>query len=143
MGSPVDFILDESVRRGARDAGLRFSREKASYMRERVSSTTKLNSRFGFLEPIDVPALVAACPEPRYNQTLCQVNDCVVRLGLMQGGFHWHKHDEQDEFSPVLQGKLLIDLDSGTITLGPHRVTRFREASFTVPERPKDRRSSW
>jgi len=53
-------------------------------------------------------------------QTLCQVNDCVVRLGVVQGEFHWHKHDEEDEFFFVLQGKFLIDLEDKTITLEPH-----------------------
>jgi mannose-6-phosphate isomerase-like protein (cupin superfamily) len=95
-------------------------------MKEEVSYAIRLDSKFGFLELIDVPALIAACEEPWYNQTLCEVNDCAFRLGLMQGEFHWHKHDEEDEFSFVLQGKLLIDLESGTITLGPHQ-------GYTIP----------
>jgi mannose-6-phosphate isomerase-like protein (cupin superfamily) len=80
-----------------------------------------LDVKFGFLELIDVPGLVAACREQWFNQTLCQVNDCVVRLGVIQGEFHWHKHDEEDEFFFVLQGRLLIDLDGGTTELGPHQ----------------------
>jgi mannose-6-phosphate isomerase-like protein (cupin superfamily) len=90
-------------------------------MKEKGSYTIKLDSKFGFLEPIDVPALIAACEEPWYNQTLCQVNDCVVRLGVIQGEFHWHKHDQEDEFFFVLQGKLLIELESEMITLEPHQ----------------------
>ncbi|MCI0397515.1 MAG: cupin domain-containing protein [Chloroflexi bacterium] len=85
-----------------------------------------LDTRFGFLELIDVPSLVAACQEQWYNQTLCQVNDCVVRLGVMQGEFHWHKHDAEDEFFFVLQGTFLIDLEDKTITLKPHQ-------GFTIP----------
>ncbi len=81
-----------------------------------------LDVKFGFLKLIDVPALVAACKEQWYNQTLCQINDCVVRLGVMQGEFHWHKHDQEDEFFFVLQGKFLIDLEENkTITLEPHQ----------------------
>ncbi len=81
-----------------------------------------LDVKFGFLQLIDVPSLVAACKEQWYNQTLCQVNDCVIRLGVMQGEFHWHKHDEEDEFFFVLQGKFLIDLEGNqTITLEPHQ----------------------
>ena len=85
-----------------------------------------LDTKFGFLELIDVPALIEACEEPWYNQTLCQVNDCVVRLGLFHGEFHWHKHDREDEFFFVLQGKLLIDLEGETVTLEPHQ-------GYTVP----------
>ena len=91
------------------------------------SYTIKLDAKFGFLELIDVPGLIAGCAEPWFNQTLCRVNDCVVRLGVMQGEFHWHKHDEEDEFFFVLQGKFLIDLDKETIALGPHQ-------GYTVPK---------
>jgi mannose-6-phosphate isomerase-like protein (cupin superfamily) len=85
-----------------------------------------LDAKFGFLELIDVPRLIAACKEQWFNQTLCQVNDCVVRLGVMQGEFHWHKHDEEDEFFFVLQGRFLIDLENETITLEPHQ-------GYTIP----------
>ncbi len=85
-----------------------------------------LDVKFGFLNLIDVPALIATCQEPWFNQTLCQVNDCVVRLGVMQGEFHWHKHDQEDEFFFVLQGKFLIDLEGKTITLEPHQ-------GYTIP----------
>ena len=80
-----------------------------------------LASQFGFLELMDIPALIAACKEKWFNQTLCQVNDCVVRLGVLQGEFHWHKHNAEDEFFFVLQGKFLIDLEGQTITLEPHQ----------------------
>jgi mannose-6-phosphate isomerase-like protein (cupin superfamily) len=86
-----------------------------------------LDIKFDFLELIDVPELAAACQDDWFNQTLCQVNDSVVRLGVMQGEFHWHKHDEEDEFFFVLQGKFLIDLEDKTITLEPHQ-------GFTIPK---------
>jgi len=76
---------------------------------------------------VDVPALVQACKDRWYNQTLCRVNDSVVRLGVMQGEFHWHKHDEEDEFFYVLEGKFLIDLEGRTVELGPQQ-------GFTVPK---------
>jgi len=50
------------------------------------------------LEVIDEKALADACEFTWYNQTLCKVNDSVVRLGVVQGEYHWHKHDEDDEF---------------------------------------------
>jgi mannose-6-phosphate isomerase-like protein (cupin superfamily) len=81
---------------------------------------------FGHLELIDIPA-EAAAHEPWFNETLATVNDAVVRLGVIEGDFHWHKHDDQDEFFLVLAGKLLIDLeDRDTVTLGPHH-------GYTVP----------
>jgi hypothetical protein len=30
--------------------------------------------------------------------SICQVNSSVVRLGVVQREYHWHKHDEDDEF---------------------------------------------
>src|SRR5512139_4316790 len=90
-------------------------------MNESTNYSINLDVKFGFLELMDVPALVAACKERWVNQTLCRVNDCVVRLGVLEGEFHWHKHDEEDEFFLVLQGSLLIDLEGRTITLGAHQ----------------------
>lgn len=95
-------------------------------MSEPHGYSINLEAKFGFLELIDVPGLIAACKEPWFNQTLCQVNDCVVRLGVMQGEFHWHKHDGEDEFFFVLQGRFLIDLEGKTITLEPHQ-------GYTIP----------
>jgi mannose-6-phosphate isomerase-like protein (cupin superfamily) len=88
---------------------------------------TFLNERYGPLEKIDVPALVAAVTHPWYNQTLCRVNDSVVRLGVLQGEYHWHHHDDEDEFFFVLEGQLLIDLEDRTVTLGPRE-------GFVVPK---------
>jgi mannose-6-phosphate isomerase-like protein (cupin superfamily) len=90
-------------------------------MKEQHAYSINLDTKFGFLDLIDVPGLAAACEEQWYNQTLCQVNDCVVRLGVMQGEFHWHKHDQEDEFFFVLQGQFVIDLEDEVITLGPHQ----------------------
>ena len=80
---------------------------------------THLDIRFGSLEVVDVPALVAACTHPWWNQTLCRVNESVVRLGVVKGEYHWHKHDEEDEFFYVVSGRFLIDLDSRTVDLAP------------------------
>ena len=88
---------------------------------------TYLNEQFAPLELVDIPALVAACTDRWYNQTLCRVNDSVVRLGVIEGEYHWHKHDDLDEFFLVLSGKLLIDLNSGTVELGPQQ-------GFVVPK---------
>lgn len=85
-----------------------------------------LKARYDALELIDIQELVDACTDPWYNQTLCQVNDCVVRLGVVQGEFHWHKHDDEDEFFYVVEGHFVIDLEDRTVELTPRQ-------GFTVP----------
>jgi len=80
---------------------------------------TYLDIKFPALTLVDVPALVSACKDQWYNQTLCKVNDSVVRLGVMQGEYHWHKHDNDDEFFLVLDGHFIIDLEEESIDLQP------------------------
>src|SRR5213594_3269777 len=70
-----------------------------------------LGARYAPLELVDVQALVDACKDAWYNQTLCRVNDCVVRLGVLEGEFHWHKHDKENEFFYVIDGHFEIDLE--------------------------------
>lgn len=81
------------------------------------SYSIKLDAKYRHLEVIDVPAIAAGCSERWFNQTLTRVNDSVVRLGIVQGEFHWHKHDKDDEFFFVLRGRLLIDIEGRTIEL--------------------------
>jgi quercetin dioxygenase-like cupin family protein len=71
---------------------------------------TRLNILHQPLELIDVKALANACEYKWFNQTLCKVNESVVRVGIIEGEYHWHKHDDDDEFFYVVEGKLLIDL---------------------------------
>ena len=75
------------------------------------SYNTRLDILKGPLEVIDVGGLVAACADRWYNQTLCKVNESVVRLGVVHGEYHWHKHENEDEFFYVVNGQLLIDLE--------------------------------
>jgi len=79
--------------------------------------TTHLDIKFPALSLVDVPSLVKACKDDWYNQTLCKVNDSVVRLGVMQGEYHWHKHDNDDEFFFVLDGHFIIDLEDRSVDL--------------------------
>ena len=69
-------------------------------------------------EHMDVAALAAGI-QPWANRTLTQVNDAVVRLGVLEGDFHWHKHDDEDEFFFVLEGRLDIELEDRTVSLAP------------------------
>jgi hypothetical protein len=80
---------------------------------------THLDIKFPALSVVDVPGLIAACKDRWYNQTLCQVNDSVIRLGVLQGEYHWHKHDRDDEFFFVLEGRFFIDLEERSIELQP------------------------
>jgi mannose-6-phosphate isomerase-like protein (cupin superfamily) len=86
---------------------------------EKYPYKTYLNILRGPLEIIDVPALVAACSDKWWNQTLCKVDESVVRLGIVEGEYHWHKHDNEDEFFYVVSGHFLIDLKGRTIDLRP------------------------
>ena len=87
---------------------------------------TRLDDKYGVSKVIDIPAEIAA-HEPWFNQTLTTVNDSVVRLGIIQGEYHWHKHDREDECFIVLEGELLLDIEgAGTVTLRKH-------LGYTVP----------
>ena len=87
-----------------------------------------LEAKFDFLELIDIEKL-ATEHEPWFNQTLCQVNDSVVRLGIIHGDFHWHHHDEEDEFFYVVEGKLLIDLE------GDETIELLPKQGYTIPKK--------
>ena len=89
--------------------------------------TTRLDIKFPALSLVDVPSLVKTCSDAWYNQTLCKVNDSVVRLGVMQGEYHWHKHDNDDEFFFVLEGHFIIDLENRSVDLQPQQ-------GFVVPK---------
>jgi len=88
---------------------------------------THLDIRYPPLEVVDVPELVASCIDRWYNQTLCQVNGSVVRLGVVQGEYHWHKHDDDDEFFFVIEGRFVIDLEGRSVELRPRQ-------GFVVPK---------
>src|SRR5438067_13909274 len=88
---------------------------------------TFLNVLHPALSVIDVPGLVESCTDRWYNQTLCKVNESVVRLGVLQGEYHWHKHDGDDEFFFVLDGHFIIDLEDRSVELAERE-------GFVVPK---------
>ena len=88
---------------------------------------TRLNILHGPLELIDVHAIPGADDFKWFNQTLCKVNGSVVRMAAIEGEYHWHKHDEDDEFFYVVDGELLIDLEDCTVVLKPGQ-------GFVVPK---------
>ena len=86
-----------------------------------------LEVKFKPLEIIDVPKLIEQSTKKWQNMSLCTVNNSVVRLAVIEGEFHWHKHDKEDEFFFVIEGLLLIDLEEKIIKLEPKQ-------GFTVPK---------
>lgn len=86
-----------------------------------------LEVKYKPLEIIDIPQLIEDCTEKWQNLSLCNVNDSVVRLAVIEGEFHWHKHEKEDEFFFVIDGLLLIDLEEKLIELKSNQC-------FTVPK---------
>jgi len=77
--------------------------------------------KFGPLELVDAGKLAAECGERWWNQSLCRINDCVARVGVFEGEFHWHKHEQEDEFFFVMEGTLLLDLEGRVVELRRHQ----------------------
>jgi mannose-6-phosphate isomerase-like protein (cupin superfamily) len=102
---------------------------------------TEYNIQTGVLhghgELIDLPSLLGSIDHPWWNRTLTQVNDSVVRVGCFQGEFHWHKHDNDDEFFFVLEGQFLIDLEDRTVTLNKHQGITISKGVMHRPRFPE------
>jgi len=96
-----------------------------------------LNIGFDHLQKIDVNEIVERTKLKWSNQTLTQVNESVVRLGIVEGEFHWHKHHNDDEFFFVLQGQLLIDLEDQTIELNPNQGVTISKGVMHRPRAPQ------
>jgi mannose-6-phosphate isomerase-like protein (cupin superfamily) len=93
-------------------------------MSEKYNYTTKLDVKYKHFELIDIPQMVKETKDKWFNQTLTEVNGSVVRVGIVEGEYHWHKHENEDEFFFVLEGKLLVDIEDRTIELNSgHGVT--------------------
>ncbi|HWZ11651.1 MAG TPA: cupin domain-containing protein [Acidobacteriaceae bacterium] len=98
---------------------------------------TLLNVLHKPLELIDEKAIADACTHTWYNQTLCEVNGSVVRLGVVQGEYHWHNHEQDDEFFYVVEGRLLIDLQDRTIELAPRQGVVIPKGMMHRPRAPE------
>lgn len=88
-------------------------------MQNQFNYVTKLDIKFEHFQKIDIKEIAKECKDKWFNQTLTQVNDSVVRMGIVEGEYHWHKHENDDEFFFVLEGQLLIDLQDRTFELNP------------------------
>lgn len=106
-------------------------------MEKQFKYVTKLDVKFDHLQLIDIPTMVEECTDKWFNQTLTQVNESVVRLGIVEGEYHWHKHDDDDEFFYVIEGQLLIDLEDQTIELNPNQGVTISKGVMHRPRAPK------
>jgi mannose-6-phosphate isomerase-like protein (cupin superfamily) len=70
---------------------------------------------------VDVPPLIEAGTVEGYTQTRPRVNDSVVRLGILKGEYHWHKHDDEDEFFFLVEGRFIVDLENRSVELAPRQ----------------------
>ena len=98
---------------------------------------TKLDILKGPLDVIDVQAVADAVTHPWFNQTLCAVNESVVRLGVVKGEYHWHKHDDLDEFFYVVEGQFLIEIEGRTIELNPRQAVVIPKGVMHRPRAPE------
>lgn len=104
--------------------------ESTDVSRQQYPYITKLDIQFGPLELVDIQPIIDGATVAWFNQTLCKVNDSVVRIGIIQGEYHWHKHDVDDEFFYVVDGELLIDLEND----GGRPVALKPRQGFVVPK---------
>src|SRR6188472_1493275 len=52
-------------------------------------------------------------------RTVATYNNNDIMVAKLEGPFHWHKHDDTDDFFLVLKGVLDIELRDRTVTLNP------------------------
>lgn len=107
-------------------------------MENQFDYVTKLDIKYNHLQLVDVPQIVKDCKDKWFNQTLTKVNDSVVRIGIVEGEYHWHKHDNDDEFFFVLEGQLIIDLENNEkIELNPNQGVTITKGIMHRPRAPK------
>lgn len=90
-------------------------------MKKQYGYSQLMDVKFQHQELIDISGIVDECTDKWFNQTLTRINDSVARIGIVEGEYHWHTHEDDDEFFFVLSGRLLIDLEDKTIELNPHQ----------------------
>jgi len=98
---------------------------------------TQLDIKYQPLERIEEKKIADECPHQWFNQSLCEVNSSVVRLGVVQGEYHWHKHTDDDEFFYVVEGHLSIDLEDRTIELDPRQGIVIPKNTMHRPRAPQ------
>jgi mannose-6-phosphate isomerase-like protein (cupin superfamily) len=105
-------------------------------MEKKYDYKQQMDIKFKHQEVIDVSKIVDECQEKWFNQTLTKINNSVARIGIIEGEYHWHKHENDDEFFFVLSGKLYIDLENKTIELNPNQGTTISKGVMHKPRAP-------
>lgn len=106
-------------------------------MNEKYNYNQKMDIKYEHLEIIDIPQIVEECKDEWFNQTLTKINNSVARIGIIEGEYHWHKHDDDDEFFFILSGKLYIDLEDKTIELNPNQGITISKGILHRPRAPQ------
>ena len=69
---------------------------------------------------IDLTEKLATFSEAWQPRTVALFNGHDVMVAKLRGEYHWHVHEDSDDFFLVLQGQLEVDLDgSPTVSLAP------------------------
>lgn len=89
-------------------------------MKEKLNYNMQMDIKYDYLEKINVPEIVKECTDKWFNQSLCQVNSSVFRLGIFEGEYHFHKHDNDDELFFVIDGSIVLETEKGNFELGQH-----------------------
>jgi mannose-6-phosphate isomerase-like protein (cupin superfamily) len=76
--------------------------------------------------PANLAEKLTTFTEPYSPRTVAIYNDDDIMVAKLVGPYHWHKHDDTDDFFLVLKGTLDIELRDRTVTLNPGEV-------FVVP----------
>ena len=106
-------------------------------MTQKFNYNQRMDIKYGHQELIDANQVVRECTDKWFNQTLTKVNGSVVRIGIVEGEYHWHKHDDEDEFFYVLSGQLLIDLEDRSIDLTPGKGVVIPKGTMHRPRAPE------
>lgn len=89
-------------------------------MKQKLNYNMQMEVKYDYLEKIDVPEIVKNCTDKWFNQSLCNVNSSVFRLGIFQGEYHLHKHDHDDELFFVIEGSIILETENGNFELGQY-----------------------
>ena len=107
------------------------------FMNKPCDYNQQMNIRYQHQELIDIAEILDECTDKWFNQSLTRINDSVARIGIVEGDYHWHSHEHDDEFFFVLSGKLLIDLEDQTIELNPHQGVTISKGVLHRPRAPR------
>ena len=89
-------------------------------MEKKLNYKKQMDVNYDYLEKINVPEIVKNCTDKWFNQSLCNVNSSVFRLGIFEGEYHLHNHDHDDEVFFVIEGSIILETEKGNFELGQY-----------------------